>query len=167
MNHTQGSAQATSHAMPDSSKQLMYLCGGEIDAGEFSLTITSDDLQPTEISALLAIQPSSQHLRGDAFGKRGRTYTFGCWRYATGRLDFRSGRSCEEQFDDFMRSLPDDTAAWERIASHHEAQVFICFWMRTWNREFDISTFALGELARRRLSLHIDTYFQSDDETEH
>ena len=152
--------------MPDLPEQLMYLCGGEIDAGEFSLTITSDDLQPTEISSFLGIQPTSQHLRGDAFGKRGYTYKFGRWSYSTGCLDFRAGRSCEEQFDDFMRSLPGDAAVWEHIAAHHEAQVFIYLWMRTWNREFDLSTFALGELARRRLRLHIDTYLDSDEETE-
>lgn len=147
-------------------EQLTYLCGGEIDAGEFSLTITSDDLQPGEITALLGIQPTSHHLRGDAFGKRGHIYKFGQWNYSTCRLDFRSGKSCEKEFDDFVRSLPDDAAVWERIASQHEAQVFIVLWMRTWNREFDISTFALGELARRRLRLHIDTYLESEDETE-
>ena len=152
--------------MPDSPKELMYLCGGEIDTGEFALTITSEDLQPPEISALLGIQPTSHHLRGDAFGKRGHAYQFGRWSYSTGRLDFRAGRSCEEQFDDFVRALPGDAAVWERISAQHEAQVFIYLWMRTWNREFDISTFALGELARRRLRLHIDTYLESDDEAE-
>lgn len=152
--------------MPDSKDQLMYLCGGEIDAAEFSLDITSDDLQPTEITTLLGLQPTSHHLRGDAFGKRGHTYKFGRWRYATARLDFRAGRCFEEQFDDFVRALPDDPAIWERITTRFEAGILICLWMRTWNREFDISTFALGELARRRLRLHIDTYLESDDETE-
>jgi hypothetical protein len=151
--------------MPESPKELMYLCGGEIDAGEFTLTITSDDLQPNEISGLLGIQPTAHHLRGAPFGKRGRTLNFGRWSLSTGRLDFRSGRSCEDQFDDFMRSIPDDTAVWERITAQHEAQVLIYLWMRTWNREFDISAFALGELARRRLRLHIDTYLDADDET--
>lgn len=30
--------------------------------------------------------------------------------------------------------------------------------------EFDLSPFALGELARRKLRLHIDTYLEVDEE---
>jgi Domain of unknown function (DUF4279) len=149
--------------MPDSS-ELMYLCGGEIDAGEFSVSITSENLDPDALAQQLGLQPTASHRRDDTFGKASRRYGYGEWRFATGRLDFRSGKSCEEQFDDFVRSLPADTAVWERIAAEHEARVFIVLWMRTWNREFDISTFALGELARRKLQLHIDTYLESDDD---
>ena len=112
------------------------------------------------------MQPTKFHRRGDAFGKGGRTYNYGEWCFSTGRLDFRSGESCEEQFDQFVRRLPGGEAVWERIGAEHEARVFIVLWMRTWNREFDISTFALGELARRRLRVHIDTYLESDDEAE-
>ena len=145
--------------------QLIYACGGEIDAGEFSLQITSDDLQPAEITAMLGLQATSQHLRGHTFGKGGHAYNFGRWSFTTSRLDFRAGRCFEEQFDDFVGGLPGDTADWERITARHESKILVCLWMRTWNREFDISTFALSELARRRLRLHIDTYLDSDDET--
>jgi Domain of unknown function (DUF4279) len=150
--------------MPDSSDQLMYLCGGEIDAGEFSLRVTADDLDPDQITQLLGRQPTSSHRRGDTFGKRGHTYKFGQWMFSTDRLDFRAGKCLEEAFDDFVRGLPDAPAAWERIAAECEAQVYICVWMRTWNRDYDISAFALGELTRRRLRLHIDTYLESEDE---
>jgi hypothetical protein len=151
--------------MPDSNDELKYLCGGEIDAGEFSIDITSNDLRPTEITALIGLQPTSHHLQGDAFGSRGHKFKSGCWTYSSGRLDFRAGRCFEEQFDDFVRALPNTSAIWERIAAHHEAVVKICLWMRTWNREFDISAFALGELARRQLRLHIDTYIEADTKT--
>ena len=93
--------------MADSSDQLMYLCGGEIDAGEFSLRITADDLEPDQVTRLLGRQPTDAHRRGDSFGKRGGTYNFGQWTFSTGRLDFRADRSCEEAFDGFVRSLPD------------------------------------------------------------
>ncbi len=150
--------------MPNSNDQLMYLCGGEIDAGEFCLRVTSNDLDPAQITELLRRQPTDAHRRGDSFGKHGHTCNFGQWRVSTGRLDFRAGKSCEETFDDFVRGLPDDPVIWERLAAEHEAQVVAYLWMRTWNREFDISAFALGELARRKLRLHIDTYLDCDDE---
>jgi hypothetical protein len=142
--------------------ELIYACGGEIDAGEFSVSITSENLDPDSLAEQLAMQPTKSHRRNDTFGKSGRRYGYGEWCFSSGRLDFRSGKSCEKQFDDFVRSLPDDTTAWERITAEHEARVFIVLWMRTWNREFDISCFALGELARRKLQLHIDTYLESD-----
>lgn len=109
----------------------MYLCSGEIDAGEFSLRITADGLDPDRITRLLGLQPTSTHRRGDTFGKRGHSYKFGQWTFSTERLDFRNGK---------------------------------CVWMRTRNRDYDISAFALGELARRKLRLHFDTYLESDDE---
>ena len=151
--------------MLDSNDELTYLCGGEVNAGEFSIDITSEDLQPTEITALIGLQPTSHHLQGDAFGSLGHKFKFGRWRYSSGRLDFRAGRCFEQQFDDFIRALPNTPAIWGRIAAHHEAVVNVCLWMRTWNREFGISSFALGELAHRRLRLHVDTYFEADTKT--
>lgn len=150
--------------MPDSPEDLMYLCGGEIDAGEFSVSITSGNLDPARLAEQLGMQPTKSHRRGDTFGKAGLTYSYGEWCLSTGRLDFRNRESCETQFDEFVRRLPADEVVWQRIEAEHEARVFIVLWMRTWNREFDISTFALGELARRRLRLHIDTYLELDDE---
>ncbi|HSH94232.1 MAG TPA: DUF4279 domain-containing protein [Roseimicrobium sp.] len=150
--------------MPDANDQLAYLCGGEIDAGEFVLRITSDDLDPAQITKMLGLQPTETNRRGDEFGSRGHKYKFGQWCLSSGRLDFRSGKSCEQAFDDFVRRLPDDPAVWDRINSEDEGQVFIYCWMRTWNREFDISAFALGELARRKLRLHVDTYLEEGDE---
>jgi hypothetical protein len=157
-------AHAILARMPES--ELMYLCGGEIDAGEFSLDITSADLHPPEITTLLGLQPTYEHLRGDALGTRGHTFKSGRWKYSTGRLDFRTGRCFQEQFDDFVRALPDEMVVWERIATQHEIGVNIYLWMRTWNREFDLSTYAMGELTRRRLSLHIDTSLDADNEVQ-
>jgi hypothetical protein len=149
--------------MPEAEDKLIYACGGEIDTGEFSLVITSDDLNPSEITKLLGIQPTDSHRRGD-YNQTGKVqFKFGRWQFSTSRLDFRAGPSwCLKSFDEFVRSLPDVPATWSRIAREHDAQIFIHLWMKTWNREFDLSAFALGELARRHLSLHIDTYFVAD-----
>jgi len=150
--------------MPESEDNLIYAAGGEIDAGEFSLVITSDDLDPAEVTGLLGIQPTDSHRRGD-LNQAGRPFNFGRWRFATPRLDFRQDDSwCQKNFDTFVRSLPDSPDAWSRIARDYDAQVFIHVWMKTWNREFDLSAFAVGELARRHLSLHIDTYYSDDDD---
>ncbi len=153
--------------MPEQQEKPIYACGGEIDAGEFSLDITSDNLNPDEITSLLGMQPTYSHRRGD-FNKSGQVqFKFGRWQFSTPRLDFRSESSwCAKSFDAFVRSLPDLPDAWDRIAKEHDAQVFIYLWMKTWNREFDLTAFALGELARRDLSLHIDTYLESDEHSE-
>jgi hypothetical protein len=150
--------------MPNQEDNLTYLCGGEIDAGEFSLAIWSEALEPREITQLLGVQPTEHYRCGD-FNDTGKIqFKHGSWRLSTGRLDFRSGKSCEASFDSFVRSLPDFPGAWERIAAEHTARITMVLWMRTWNREFDISPFALGELAKRHLSVHIDTYLEEDGE---
>ena len=149
--------------MANQEDKLTYLCGGEIDAGEFSLSIWSEALDPAEITQLLGVKPTEQYRRGD-FNSTGEVqFKHGSWELSTGRLDFRNGKSCEESFDSFVRSLPDLPEAWNRIATAHTARVTMVLWMRTWNREFDLSSFALGELAKRHLSVHIDAYLEADD----
>ncbi len=144
--------------------RVIYACGGEIDVGEFCLRIASEDLDPDQITALLGQRPTDSHQRGTPFGKRGHIHKFGLWRFSTERLDFRGGRAFYELFDDFMRSLPSEPGVWQRITSEHSAEVVICVWMRTWNREFDISASALRELSLRNLSIHIDTYLDCPDD---
>jgi hypothetical protein len=151
--------------MADRKDKLTYLFGGEIDAGAFSLSVWSEALEPTEITQLLGLQPTEHYRRGD-FNRSGKLqFKHGSWELSTGRIDFRSGTSCEERFDSFVRSLPDLPEAWSRIAANYTARVTMVLWMRTWNREFDISPYALGELAKRYLPVHIDTYLEEDDET--
>jgi Domain of unknown function (DUF4279) len=150
--------------MSKPSGELTYLCGGEIDAGEFYLSIWSETLEPTDMTRLLGVQSTEHYRRGDSNSSGKMQFNHGSWKFSTGRLDFRSGKSCEESFDDFVRSLPDLPEAWNRIAETHNARITMVLWMRTWNREFDISPKALGELARRQLPLHIDTYVEADDE---
>lgn len=150
--------------MSKMSDELIYLCGGEIDAGEFSLSIWSEALDPAEITQLLGVKPTGEYRRGDLNRTGTVQFNHGSWELGTGRLDFRNGKSCQESFDLFVRSLPDLPEAWNRIATEHTARVTMVLWMRTWNREFDLSPFALGELARRHLPVHIDTYLEADDE---
>lgn len=148
--------------MSDSEDDLIYAGGGEIDTGEFSLVITSDTLEPAEITGLLGIQPTDSHRRGD-LNQAGKPFPFGRWRLATPRIDFRTGPVFfQNSFDAFVRMLPDARDAWSRIAGEYQAQVFVHLWMKTWNREFEVSFFALSELVRRRLSLHVDIYAEDE-----
>lgn len=150
--------------MPDTPDDLTYYCGGEIDAGEFILTIDSETLDPDEITQRIGLAPTSSHRPGDIWADTGLTQDYGEWSYASGRLDFRSRDSFQEQFDSFVGGLPQDRTFWDSVAANHNAQILIALWIRTWNREFDISSFALSDLARGRLRLHIDTYYEAGDE---
>jgi hypothetical protein len=53
-------------------------------------------------------------------------------------------------------------SVWKLIAEDYHAQVNVVLWMRTWNREFDLSGFSLRELARRQLPIHVDVYVETD-----
>jgi|SRR5579863_3253617 len=151
--------------MSDSNEHLLYLCGGEIDEGEFYVSIWSESLNPATLTELLGVQPTESYRRGE-FSKNGKIqYKHGSWMYSTGRRSFRQGKSCEESFDDFMRNFPGDAEVWSQILAEYDAKVSIVLWMKTWNREFDLSAFALNELGRRNLSVHIDTYLDSEEET--
>lgn len=142
---------------------LAYLCGGEMDFAEFCLDITSDDLDPKEITEALGVEPTYCHRKGETNRTGKAVYKFGRWQLSTGRRDSRSRSSVYEAFDAFIRTLPGAEAPWEEINANHDALIMVTLWMRTWNREFDLSSFALSELGRRRLRLHFDTYVEPDD----
>jgi Domain of unknown function (DUF4279) len=149
--------------MPDNNDELTYLCGGEMDSGEIILYISSEHLQPKEITTLLGLEPTRSYCRGEVSSNGKRVYNHGGWVFSSGPLHFRSGVSCEDSIDNFMRLLPENLDIWNRIVIEHDTHVSLVLWMHTWNREFDISTFALSELSRRKLKLHVDTYFKKSD----
>jgi hypothetical protein len=143
---------------------LTYLCGGEMDFADFFLDITSDDLDPKEISGLLGREPTYCHRRGEANRTGKAVYKFGRWQLSTGREDSRSCSSVYDAFDAFVRTLHGHEAPWKQISTKHDARIMVTLWMRTWNREFDLSSFALSELGRRGLGLHFDSYMEPDDQ---
>ncbi len=57
----------------------MYLCGGEMDAEEFSLRITADNLDPDQITQLLGHRPTSSHRRGDSYRRQARNLNLPTW----------------------------------------------------------------------------------------
>ena len=145
--------------------ELTYLMGGEIDRGSFELVVRGDNIDPEEITRLLGAEPTTAHRTGALSDNGKYRHRTGSWNLQTGELDFRSGdRNCEDQFADWVASLPGDEAIWARILEQHEAYVWMVLYMNTWNREFDVRPSTLNELGKRGLRLHIDTYYDPDDE---
>jgi len=91
---------------------LAYLCGGEMDFAEFCLDITSDDLDPKEITDALGVEPTYWHRKGETNRTGKAVYKFGRWQLSTGRRDSRSRSSAYEAFDAFIRTLPGAEAPW-------------------------------------------------------
>jgi hypothetical protein len=144
-------------------EDLIYLCGGEIDQGRFELSIWGDALDPEEITKLLGISPTDSYRKGDVNSK-GRIKNHGSWSFDTEKISFRSGTSCEDAFLEYLKRLPGSTDLWRDLNRRFKCRVTMVLYMQTWNREFDISTEAMQELVSKNLSLHIDTYLESQDE---
>jgi len=47
-------------------------------------------------------------------------------------------------FDAFIRTLSGDEVPWEQINRKHDARIMVTMWMRTWNRELDLSSWLTG-----------------------
>lgn len=143
--------------------ELTYWCGGEVDENSVTLRILSDELNPDLISHLLHCQPTRAQQKGDILPdkKYHRTAKFGLWRLT---IDRTNEQNLQEQINSLFLRLTDDISVWQQITATAHAELFCGLWLKTWNREFDISPNLLMQIARRNLTLRFDVYFDGDED---
>ena len=130
--------------------------GGPVDEVSISLRVFGDDLDPSEITTLLRVQPTSSCRKGDIFrGKRyDRIEETGRWLYAKDA----SQDDLDKIIGVFLATLPDDLAIWNSITNRFMVDLFLGVCMRDWNRGFDLKRDTLRRLADRRLEIGFDMY---------
>jgi hypothetical protein len=123
-----------------------------------SLSIYSDELVPSEVTALLGIEPSHAHAAGDRhFGKDGREYArrhTGMWRLKAsqdpGEFEFRVMQ--------LLQRLPYPSAAWDIILNQHTVKLVIGLFMNKGNEELDLSPSLLQAVGERGIAISLEIY---------
>jgi hypothetical protein len=123
-----------------------------------ALRIFGDSLVPDELTALLGVQPTHAHAKGDRHtGKDGREY-------AKRRIDMWQLRA-EEFADPFevrvlslLARLPSSEATWTTIKENLEADLSVGYFMECTNEELLLTTKVLKALAVRGIELLLDIY---------
>ena len=117
-----------------------------------------DSLIPEEVTNMLGGTPTEAQRKGQEFqGRTGisRTAKVGMWRLratetTTGDLD--------AQVQEILSQLTDDTAAWNRLASQYDIDLFCGLFMEKENEGVGISASTLRELGARGIELSLDIY---------
>jgi len=137
--------------------------GGEVDETSVGLRFFGDDLDPDELTQLLGHAPSRVFRRGDVYrGKRhDYVYKTGVWYLNVARS--RQG-SLENQIVSIFDQLTDDLAKWQALTQRYEADLFCGLWFENWNRELLFSPELMQSIAERGLYLHLDIYFELDED---
>jgi hypothetical protein len=142
-----------------------FQAGGDIDEVSVSLRVASPNLEPTEVTALLGVEPTFAARKGDRrrSGSVEVVQRTGIWIFAL-------PESREWELADAIRTLlarlPEDLAVWERLRAKAKIDVFCGLYLEHWNRGVDLSPELLRQLADRGLTLGLDIYGNGSDSDE-
>ena len=123
-----------------------------------TLRIFGDSLVPDEVTALLGVEPTHAHAKGDRhLGKNGREYAarrIGMWQL---RAD-ESGEALESRVLSLLARLPSSETTWATIKKSFGADLSIGYFMERTNEELLLTPRILGALANRGIELLLDIY---------
>jgi Domain of unknown function (DUF4279) len=142
-----------------------FTAGGEIDEVSVSLRVVAPDLEPSDVTALLGVEPTFAARKGDR-RRSGSTEVV----QRTGIWIFALPESREWELANAIRTLlarlPEELLVWERLRAQAETDVFCGLHLDRWNRGVELPPELLRQLADRRLSLGLDIYARGSDPEE-
>lgn len=128
-----------------------------------SLTITGDDLDPDEVTALLGCTPTKAFRKGDAWSahRPERHRQHGVWILKTA-LD--RDVELEAQIAHLLAQVSNDAAIWQQINARFFSRIFCGIFMDRWNEGFGLTPTVLARLSTCGLHLDFDLYGPSQDD---
>lgn len=135
--------------------------GGSVDRTTVTLRLFGDDLNPAEVSRLLACQPSTAYAKGDAIVGRSigreRIARIGSWRLES---DEDRGVDLAAQIEKLLSRVNGDLDVWKKFTQKYEIDLFCGLFLEDIARELWLSAEVLQMIAARRLSIGFDIYYQ-------
>jgi uncharacterized protein YjbJ (UPF0337 family) len=131
----------------------------QLDRSVATLRIAGDNLDPSEISALLGHSASKQQVKGEvSVGKvtgRSRTAKTGLWRLkATDAMP----EDLDGQIAELLGKLTNDRKVWELISDKYDIDLFCGLFMKVSNEGMSISAESMKALGARGIELSLDIY---------
>ncbi|WP_158453932.1 DUF4279 domain-containing protein [Novosphingobium sp. MD-1] len=123
-----------------------------------SLSITEDELDPDEITTLLAAKPQLGVRKGETFtsydGKQITART-GMWRFGG---DWENAPIIGNQIATLFERLTQDLTIWKSVTSRFHCHVSVGGYFRDWTGGLTLEPGALMLLAERGLAIDFDLY---------
>jgi hypothetical protein len=134
-----------------------------ISTTKATLRIMGDSLIPEEVTSVLGGTPTeAQRKRQELRGQSGisRTAKSGMWRLRA--IETTPG-DLDAQVQEILSQLTDDIAAWNRLASQYDIDLYCGWFMEKENEGLGVSATTLRELGARGIELSLDIYSGDGD----
>ncbi|HET6433776.1 DUF4279 domain-containing protein [Dyella sp.] len=137
---------------------------GTADHSIVSFRIFGDDLVPSEVTSLLACEPTKAFAKGDVRigSTTGNRYVERTGRWSLTAED-RYPEDIPAQISEVLSKLSEDPAAWALLRSRFTMDFFCGVFMGTSNDGLEFSPELLEKLSSRGISLNLDIYDACED----
>lgn len=126
-----------------------------------ALRIIGDELNPSEITALLGAKPTYSHAKGDVLQRpKGRIAKVGMWRLEALPLE---PSEFNDQVASLLAQVTQDLHVWGALSEKYDVSLFCGWFMRESNEGEDLSPATLLALGTRGISLGLDIYAPDDE----
>ncbi|MEV5000475.1 DUF4279 domain-containing protein [Nocardioides sp. LML1-1-1.1] len=128
-----------------------------------ALRIVGEDLDPSEITALLGCEPTTAWAKGETRTTHGvtRVMSFGKWGMEAPET---SPADLDSQVSAILDRLSPDQGVWSNLAERYDVDLFCGWFMERLNEGVSLAPETLASLGARRIVLDIDLYgaFEAD-----
>ncbi|MDP1617656.1 DUF4279 domain-containing protein [Phenylobacterium sp.] len=129
----------------------------EISQTAASLRLFGDDLDPDEVTQLLAAAPTQWGRKGDIRAGPTQHYVEKTGRWHFSAPDAQPG-DLEGQIVRILASLTPDTAVWTGLSKRFSIDMYCGLFMRETNEGLELSPETLHAMGQRGISLILDIY---------
>ena len=129
----------------------------ELQSSVATIRVAGDELVPAEVTALLGVEPTGAHSKGEKFTIRDRVYEkkIGLWRLSATKTE---PGNLDTQVAELLAKTTDDLLVWRELGQRFEIDLF-CGWFMGGNNEgIEISVDTMAKLAARGILLSLDIY---------
>lgn len=134
----------------------------EIAQSSASLRFFGDDLDPAELTRLLAGQPTYAVRKGDIHthppNQPPRMALNGLWRLSSG---CDKGDQLDHQIASILKTLTSDVAVWADLVRRFKVDMFCGVWLDQVNQGLGLTPSTLKLLGERGIKLDLDIYRRS------
>ena len=161
------SSRATVSDTDSNESSRFITVGGPIDEASASLCLYGDDLDPEEVSSVLAMTPTHAHRKGDRIRSRSpdapkdATYKTGAWIL---KIRGKAPQDPQALTLALLDQLPQDESLWAELAGRFDVRLGYGLHMEAWNRGFDLSQELVARIAGLRAVISFDIYANLDEE---
>lgn len=129
-----------------------------------TLRICGDDLNPAEITDLLALPPTNAQRKGDEFVAprtgRVRIAKSGMWSLEAADCE---PENLDGQVQELLSKTSQDLSVWQKLSARYRIDLFCGLFMAEWNEGLSLSPRTLAALAKRGIEIGFDIYGPLDE----